>query len=30
MRWPKGEKQGTVVVDGNGKGAGANQFNCPV
>ncbi|CAF4382143.1 unnamed protein product, partial [Rotaria sordida] len=22
MRWPKGAKQGTVIVGGNGEGAG--------
>ncbi|CAF4260258.1 unnamed protein product, partial [Rotaria sordida] len=27
MRWPKGAKQGTVIVGGNGEGEGANQFN---
>ncbi|CAF1517407.1 unnamed protein product, partial [Rotaria sordida] len=27
MRWPKGAKKGTVIVGGNGEGAGANQFN---
>ncbi|CAF4401483.1 unnamed protein product, partial [Rotaria sordida] len=27
MRWPKGAKQGTVIVGGNGRGSGANQFN---
>ena len=27
MRWPQGAKQGTVIVGGNGQGAGANQFN---
>ncbi|CAF4996104.1 unnamed protein product, partial [Rotaria socialis] len=31
MRWTQGDKkQGTVIVDGNGEGAGANQFNGPV
>ncbi|CAM4988936.1 unnamed protein product [Rotaria socialis] len=31
MRWTQGDKkQGTVVVGGNGKGAGENQFNIPV
>ncbi|CAF4385548.1 unnamed protein product, partial [Rotaria magnacalcarata] len=30
MRWTQGDnKQGTVVVGGNGQGAGANQFNYP-
>ncbi|CAF2228926.1 unnamed protein product [Rotaria magnacalcarata] len=30
MRWPQGEKkQGTVIVGGNGEGAGANQFSYP-
>ncbi|CAF4652537.1 unnamed protein product, partial [Rotaria sp. Silwood2] len=27
MRWPKGAKQGTVIVGGNGCGERANQFN---
>ncbi|CAF4876507.1 unnamed protein product [Rotaria socialis] len=28
MRWTQGDKkQGTVIVGGNGEGAGANQFN---
>ncbi|CAF3883321.1 unnamed protein product, partial [Rotaria magnacalcarata] len=31
MRWTQGDKkQGTVIVGGNGAGAGANQFNVPV
>ncbi|CAF3340834.1 unnamed protein product [Rotaria socialis] len=31
MRWTQGDKkQGTVIVNGNGVGAGANQFNGPV
>ncbi|CAF2068513.1 unnamed protein product [Rotaria magnacalcarata] len=31
MRWTQGDnKQGTVVVGGNGVGAGANQLNDPV
>ncbi|CAF3730278.1 unnamed protein product [Rotaria socialis] len=31
MRWTQGDKkQGTVVVGGNGEGAGANQFNDPI
>ncbi|CAF1009720.1 unnamed protein product [Rotaria magnacalcarata] len=30
MRWIQGAKQGTVIVGGNGAGAGANQFNGPV
>ncbi|CAF4956070.1 unnamed protein product [Rotaria socialis] len=31
MRWTQGDKkQGTVIVGGNGYGAGANQFNFPV
>ncbi|CAF4654825.1 unnamed protein product, partial [Rotaria sp. Silwood2] len=30
MHWPKGAKQGTVIVGGNGEGAGANQFNDPL
>ncbi|CAF3387911.1 unnamed protein product [Rotaria socialis] len=30
MRWTQGDKkQGTVIVGGNGSGAGANQFNVP-
>ncbi|CAF1471032.1 unnamed protein product, partial [Rotaria sp. Silwood1] len=29
MRWPKGAKQGTVIVGGHGQGEGANQFNLP-
>ncbi|CAF5228997.1 unnamed protein product, partial [Rotaria magnacalcarata] len=29
MRWTQGAKQGTVVVGGNGEGAGANQFSNP-
>ncbi|CAF1609898.1 unnamed protein product, partial [Rotaria magnacalcarata] len=30
MRWTQGDKkQGTVIVGGNGSGAGANQFNYP-
>ncbi|CAF1336651.1 unnamed protein product [Rotaria magnacalcarata] len=30
MRWTQGDKkQGTVIVGGNGQGAGANQFNDP-
>ncbi|CAF3357720.1 unnamed protein product [Rotaria socialis] len=30
MRWTQGDKkQGTVVVGGNGEGAGANQFKIP-
>ncbi|CAF3590914.1 unnamed protein product, partial [Rotaria socialis] len=30
MRWSQGDKkQGTVIVGGNGYGAGANQFNFP-
>ncbi|CAF4809379.1 unnamed protein product, partial [Rotaria sp. Silwood2] len=27
MRWPKGAKQGPVIVGGNGLGEEANQFN---
>ncbi|CAF4318597.1 unnamed protein product, partial [Rotaria magnacalcarata] len=27
MRWAQGATQGTVIVGGNGEGAGANQFN---
>ncbi|CAF1298535.1 unnamed protein product, partial [Rotaria magnacalcarata] len=30
MRWTQGAKQGTVIVGGNGKGAGANQLNDPI
>ncbi|CAF4387265.1 unnamed protein product [Rotaria magnacalcarata] len=31
MRWTQGDKkQGTVILGGNGAGAGANQFNGPV
>ncbi|CAF2030128.1 unnamed protein product, partial [Rotaria magnacalcarata] len=31
MRWTQGDnKQGTVIVGGNGVGAGANQFKFPV
>ncbi|CAF5215909.1 unnamed protein product, partial [Rotaria magnacalcarata] len=30
MRWTQGAKQGTVIVGGNGQGAGANQFNNPM
>ncbi|CAF4670817.1 unnamed protein product [Rotaria socialis] len=31
MRWTQGDKkQGTVIVGGNGSGAGANQFNVPI
>ncbi|CAF3623394.1 unnamed protein product [Rotaria socialis] len=31
MRWTQGDKKrGTVIVGGNGIGAGANQFNDPV
>ncbi|CAF1975138.1 unnamed protein product [Rotaria magnacalcarata] len=29
MRWPQGTKQGTVIVGGNGRGAGTNQFIGP-
>ncbi|CAF3321600.1 unnamed protein product, partial [Rotaria socialis] len=30
MRWTQGDnKQGTVIVGGNGQGAGANQLNAP-
>ncbi|CAF3156421.1 unnamed protein product [Rotaria socialis] len=30
MRWTQGgKKQGTVIVGGNGSGAGVNQFNVP-
>ncbi|CAF4862221.1 unnamed protein product, partial [Rotaria socialis] len=30
MRWTQGDKkQSTVIVGGNGSGAGANQFNFP-
>ncbi|CAF2077837.1 unnamed protein product, partial [Rotaria magnacalcarata] len=30
MRWTQGANQGTVIVGGNGQGAGANQFSYPV
>ncbi|CAF1666577.1 unnamed protein product, partial [Rotaria magnacalcarata] len=31
MRWTQGDKkQGTIIVGGNGRGAGANQFSVPV
>ncbi|CAF5154299.1 unnamed protein product, partial [Rotaria magnacalcarata] len=31
LRWTQGDKkQGTVIEGGNGQGAGANQFICPV
>ncbi|CAF3438186.1 unnamed protein product, partial [Rotaria socialis] len=30
MSWTKGATQGTVVVGGNGPGAGANQFYFPI
>ncbi|CAF4937239.1 unnamed protein product, partial [Rotaria socialis] len=31
MRWTQGDKkQSTVIVGGNGEGAGANQFNVPI
>ena len=30
MRWPKGAKQGSVIVGGNGYGEGANQFSYPI
>ncbi|CAF3239996.1 unnamed protein product, partial [Rotaria socialis] len=30
MRWTQGDKKhGTIIVGGNGQGAGANQFNYP-
>ncbi|CAF4527124.1 unnamed protein product, partial [Rotaria socialis] len=30
MRWTQGDnKQGTIIVGGNGSGSGANQFNVP-
>ncbi|CAF2201461.1 unnamed protein product, partial [Rotaria magnacalcarata] len=29
MRWTQGAKQGTVIVGGNGQGAGANQLKYP-
>ncbi|CAF1682865.1 unnamed protein product, partial [Rotaria magnacalcarata] len=29
MRWTQGAEQGTVLADGNGAGAGANQFSVP-
>ncbi|CAF2094120.1 unnamed protein product, partial [Rotaria magnacalcarata] len=28
-RWTQGAKRGTVVVGGNGQGAGVNQFDSP-
>ncbi|CAF4097165.1 unnamed protein product [Adineta steineri] len=28
-RWKQGEKEGTIVVRGNGKGKHLNQFHCP-
>ncbi|CAF4620083.1 unnamed protein product, partial [Rotaria socialis] len=28
-RWTQGAKQGTVIVGGNGQGAGVNQFKGP-
>ncbi len=28
-RWKKGEKNGTIVADGNGQGQQSNQFNRP-
>ncbi|CAF1612625.1 unnamed protein product [Rotaria magnacalcarata] len=31
MRWTRGDKkQGTVIVGGNGQGAGANQLTNPI
>ncbi|CAF5182411.1 unnamed protein product, partial [Rotaria magnacalcarata] len=31
MHWTQGDnKQGTVIVGGNGAGAGVNQFNVPI
>ncbi|CAF1335338.1 unnamed protein product, partial [Rotaria magnacalcarata] len=30
MRWAQGANQGTVIVGGNGGGAGANQFNSAI
>ncbi|CAF3411413.1 unnamed protein product [Rotaria socialis] len=30
MRWVQGAKQGTLIVGGNGRGAGANQLNSPL
>ncbi|CAF3458588.1 unnamed protein product, partial [Rotaria socialis] len=31
MRWTQGDKkQGTLIVGGNGRGAGVNQFNIPI
>ncbi|CAF2252398.1 unnamed protein product, partial [Rotaria magnacalcarata] len=29
IRWIQGAKQGTVIVGGNGSGAGANQLKVP-
>ncbi|CAF1440771.1 unnamed protein product, partial [Rotaria sordida] len=30
MRWPKEAKQGTVIVGGNGEGAGVHQLKAPI
>ncbi|CAF4847815.1 unnamed protein product, partial [Rotaria socialis] len=30
MRWVQGAKQGTLIVGGTGRGAGANQLNSPL
>lgn len=30
MRWPKGAKQGDIIVDGTGKEGPLNQLNDPV
>jgi DNA-binding beta-propeller fold protein YncE len=29
IRWCEGEKEGTIVVGGNGRGPQSNQFDCP-
>jgi hypothetical protein len=29
MRWCEGDKQGSIVVDGNREGQGLNQLNDP-
>ncbi len=30
MRWCKGDREGTIVVGGNGKGQQPNQLNHPI
>jgi sugar lactone lactonase YvrE len=30
MRWPKGAKQGTIIVGGNGKGGQPNELHLPI